>query len=780
MRKTSEKAIFLIGLGFLYGFMLLQYVTRDNAALADEADGYTHLYEVMDKYHQTFDVYTDQDAGGNHYFPSGWMGDLGAIQFDGRWKDNPYSGDSCIKITFLARGDNWAGIYWQNPENNWGTVPNGGYNLTGATKLTFWGRSEKGKVYIEFFVGGITGPYPDSLPRTPTFQIFELSETWKKYNIDLRGKNLSHVIGGFGWATNTIENPNSATFYLDDIQYDLQRPNELRLLCSYETIPSENDFDKVMKNVAFTYDNAVAMLALMARGTAEDWQRARLLADAFVYAQQNDRYYTDGRLRNAYMCGDLIDHAVVETFGKAKLPGWWDEQAQKWFEDAFQVGSHTGNMAWVMLALLTYYEAKGGEEYLNAALSLGEWIVKETKDPESPFGYTAGYERWEPNPTKLTYKSTEHNIDVYTAFLKACNITGDNVWKERAIHALLFLHTMWDDSEGHFWIGTLDDGKTPWTHPDAQPMDVNSWGLMALDNAQKHGRGITWVENNTAVETLGFSGFDFNPDKDGIWWEGTGQMVIVYQILGDEQKAELYLNQLRDVQMNGENSNGKGIIAATPDGITTGLYIGDNPWLYYSRLHVAATSWYLFAERRFNPLETSCPVSFSLVTTADTDYNWIVLCDETIKTAEELAQAIPNCLTVSYFDPQTQGFVTHPIGTPINNFSVQVGYPYQVTVSAPGTWEVEGVIPTAVTFNLVTTPDTDYNWIAIPFELSHLQTAEELGQAIPNCGQVSRYDAQKQGFITHPVGTPINNFSVQYGEVYQITISKNIQWPQWP
>jgi hypothetical protein len=39
------------------------------------------------------------------------------------------------------------------------------------------------------------------------------------------------------------------------------------------------------------------------------------------------------------------------------------------------------------------------------------------------------------NPTKLMYKATEHNIDLYAAFLQLYLITGDEVWSERANHA---------------------------------------------------------------------------------------------------------------------------------------------------------------------------------------------------------------------------------------------------------------------------------------------------------------------------------------------------------
>ena len=171
-------------------------------------------------------------------------------------------------------------------------------------------------------------------------------------------------------------------------------------------------------------------------------------------------------------------------------------------------------------------------------------------------------------------------------------------------------------------------------------------------------------------------------------------------------------------------------------------------------------------------------ISQHLVTTPDTDYNWIAYSlDAGFTTAEELGQDIPNCLTVSTFDASTQGYITHPVATGINNFAIQVGHAYQVTVSAPGTWFLTGTTPTSLTFDLITTPDTDYNWISLPFGYSHITTAEELGQDIPNCLTVSTFDASTQGYITHPVATGINNFIVQVGYLYQVTVSAETKWP---
>jgi len=170
---------------------------------------------------KTFYVYSDGMARGNHYIPSGWMGDYGDIKIDEKYTTNPHSGTSCFKVVYngkAAQGARWAGIFWQNPPNNWGTRP-GGYDLTGAKKATFWARGDKGGERIEEFkVGGITGEYADS--DVAGIGPVVLTPEWQEFTIDLEGKDLSSISGGFCWATNVDVNPDGCTFYLDEIKYE--------------------------------------------------------------------------------------------------------------------------------------------------------------------------------------------------------------------------------------------------------------------------------------------------------------------------------------------------------------------------------------------------------------------------------------------------------------------------------------------------------------------------------------------------------------------------------
>jgi hypothetical protein len=167
-----------------------------------------------------FYVYRTAQAPDNHYVPSGWMGDYGDIRFDDKFKDGDKA-KPVIKITYSAKAaqsNGWAGIYWQNPANNWGSRE-GGFNLNGAKRVVFNARGEKGgEMVSQFKMGGIEGNFSDS--GSAAIGPITLTKEWKSYEINLDGQELSSISGGFCWTMTRDENPEGAVFFLDDIRYE--------------------------------------------------------------------------------------------------------------------------------------------------------------------------------------------------------------------------------------------------------------------------------------------------------------------------------------------------------------------------------------------------------------------------------------------------------------------------------------------------------------------------------------------------------------------------------
>lgn len=184
-------------------------------------------------------VYKDGCDPLNGFFPSGWMGELAELIsndssiarnpteiIDELHSDNLYSGETCIRISYTPSPGKWGGIYWQFPVNNWGVYP--GYDLSNTlagydtVKLSFWVRGKEGGEKAEFKTGGIYDPkleYSDSYGPIAT-KVETLTTRWEKHSLNLTGKDLSMIIGGFCWVTNYNHNPNGCTIYLDEIVFE--------------------------------------------------------------------------------------------------------------------------------------------------------------------------------------------------------------------------------------------------------------------------------------------------------------------------------------------------------------------------------------------------------------------------------------------------------------------------------------------------------------------------------------------------------------------------------
>ncbi len=170
-----------------------------------------------------FHVYKDKSTK-NRFTPSGYMPDGQCLTVDDSWQYDVKEGKTCLRIVYdvvcSAEGRKWVGVYWQNPADNWG-ARKGGYNLAGASRLVFWAKGEMGGERLEEFrVGGLGANqnYPDS--DTASIGPVILTKQWKEYSIDLRGKDLSYISGGFEWVDNVDANPHHCTFYLDDIRFE--------------------------------------------------------------------------------------------------------------------------------------------------------------------------------------------------------------------------------------------------------------------------------------------------------------------------------------------------------------------------------------------------------------------------------------------------------------------------------------------------------------------------------------------------------------------------------
>jgi len=149
------------------------------------------------------------------WVPTGWMGDSDLLSVDGDYSDQVQAGEHALRLQFTGR-NGWAGIAWQNPPGNWGEQ-DGGFDLSGATKLEIWARGERGGEKVSFGVGLLDRKhaFPDSA--IVKSRSISLTPEWRRYDLALDGEDLTSLKTGF---VVTLEGGRSPlTIYLDSIRF---------------------------------------------------------------------------------------------------------------------------------------------------------------------------------------------------------------------------------------------------------------------------------------------------------------------------------------------------------------------------------------------------------------------------------------------------------------------------------------------------------------------------------------------------------------------------------
>jgi hypothetical protein len=381
-------------------------------------------------------------------------------------------------------------------------------------------------------------------------------------------------------------------------------------------------------STAFTYDNALCILAYLSDRRSPSTARAIALGDALLYAQNNDPQYSDGRLRQGYNVGPYTFYdGSPQPDGFVRADGKANIGRQFGF-----VGTAVGDMAWAAVALAALARHTGARRFLAGAVHIGEWIHTNARSNQPLGGFKFGVDGAN---KPLPFSSCEHNIDLIGLFGQLARLTVQWKWLERREHAAAFVRRMWEPAGGFFYTGT-NDGTEINRFPI--PEDTQSWSYLAL-GSRRYERALDWELRNLAVldtperknSTLtagqSFDGVTFSsaslvanedapiaefqpkPNRNGVWFEGNGHLALALRERGnrgDETHARRLLattEKAQDQLGTGQTVGGRalperaGVVSASSP-LDTGFGFG-----YYPYRHTGATAWYLLAANRANPLQ---------------------------------------------------------------------------------------------------------------------------------------------------------------------------------
>jgi len=418
--------------------------------------------------------------------------------------------------------------------------------------------------------------------------------------------------------------------------------------------------DQLLRNLSTTYESALTALALLDRGTPNDMSAAKIILDSFTYALTNDNHGDPlpsanewFGLHNGFLAGDL---ALFNGQGPGagqkddvRLAGFSCGPASPTGFCVVLDGATGGNVSFAILALCSGYKEFNDVRYLDAARKLANWIVYFLKDNSAASygGYFLGYpDQGEPK-VLIRSKSVENNADIFAGLTalaelerQIANTNAFTEWTTNAQVAGDFVMQMHNTADGRFYAGTVPTG-TP-SGPGLTPngpqrgdevintfdfLDAVSFIALALAESPRYRHQIDWrrsvqfmATNFAQVITVAgreFRGFNLVKTPvagpNGIAWEFTGQAILTMKFIdrlyGENRfgsEAASYLNEIRHAQTNAPFADERGLVASTlQDGDTLPPIeqcLSTPFQCVPERVGLAATTWAIFAERRFNPL----------------------------------------------------------------------------------------------------------------------------------------------------------------------------------
>lgn len=347
------------------------------------------------------------------------------------------------------------------------------------------------------------------------------------------------------------------------------------------------------RQIVYTYDQAVAAIAFMAKG---DRVRAEKVLNKLVAIQD-----PDGSWINSY---------------------WWNGYGE-------ELRKHVGPVSWVAMAFMTHEKLYGGTTYQAPARKAMDWILTFKKSNGAIAG---GRTTWDIQGvwTDEVWSSTEHNQDVYNLFRYYAGKFSDRAtaYNDAANGVKQFLdNVMWNSATQRFYGGWKNN--TNKLDPNV-PLDVNPWGVLALglsgtrdykaslasvDNA----RGVGTVADPKYVHTLPYenttiTAYDFDwqydcaaaNDQNGnyngdrcadIWFEGSAFMSVAHFMNGNTAKADGIIDEI--IKKQGTSGSLFGGVPYSLRGTS------NNYWRMAQENCVSSTGWLVLAIHRFNPFTGS-------------------------------------------------------------------------------------------------------------------------------------------------------------------------------
>ncbi len=176
------------------------------------------------KFLNTFYIYTNkwEDANPvpNHGVPAPW----GTTSFTDV-SSTYHSSNTCMQIILAGGVGYGSGLAFDEPNVGTPAGPGVGYDITGATSLSFWIKGKHNYTNNQVFanIGDNSGNDSCGVVKDVDgmgTDRFNVTTSWSQHYIPLSGINLSHVKVIFNIGAGWISQNTTFTLYIDDVKYE--------------------------------------------------------------------------------------------------------------------------------------------------------------------------------------------------------------------------------------------------------------------------------------------------------------------------------------------------------------------------------------------------------------------------------------------------------------------------------------------------------------------------------------------------------------------------------
>lgn len=331
---------------------------------------------------------------------------------------------------------------------------------------------------------------------------------------------------------------------------------------------SDPAYGTAFENQSYVYDQAVALFAAIG---VDDQELAHSLAEGLLHMQQTSGQYEGGFVFAAPQLSPTFRDTLIRTGAHAIATDALLSYIEKYptVDDVATYRAAAENA----LGFIDGTLSSGGT---TSGLYLGGY--GDYSGPSNSFDANV----------VIPWASTEHNIDIWHAFVKAARVLGNddvNYIQKASTLNIAIVNKLYSTAQNRFYQGVQPSGADT-----ADPLDVNSWGAMQLYSSGQYDEALLALDRLVAfkVTSGGVTGYAPFYDSVGypgavpsVWFEGSyGAALALYQV-GDYQAYRSLLNTLAD----GQESDGSFRYATDEDPV----------YSITTRKSVASTAWFILA-----------------------------------------------------------------------------------------------------------------------------------------------------------------------------------------